>query len=242
MDLHDEPVLTRPTETTVAFHLLGTPGYRACRELERELAEQASLLGRATILLCEHAPLITVGRQGSWGDIGLTVAELQRRNLAVQWVSRGGGTVLHGPGQLAVYPVVPLDWFGWSEEELESRLLKGIATALEQMGFPCQASPGHHGIWGRSGQLVASGVDSLERASRFGAYLNVHPRMKDGRYLETTRRPPPGARPGAMSCLLAEQQRPVKMSTIRSVVIEHLARQLGSDDYHLYTGHPHLGT
>ena len=94
MDLHDESVLTRPTETTVAFHLLGQPGYLACRELERELAEQASLLGRATILLCEHAPLITVGRQGSWGDIGMTIAELQRRGSNLEKACRDGAWLL----------------------------------------------------------------------------------------------------------------------------------------------------
>ena len=240
MDMHDESVLTRPADTTVAFHLLAERDFQACRELERELAEQASLEGKATILLCEHPPLITVGRQGSWGDIRLTADQLRRRRLRVQWVSRGGGTILHGPGQLAIYPVVPLDWFGWSEQELERRLLEGIAAALRQIGFPCRSDPGRHGIWGRSGQLVASGVDSLERSSRFGAYINVHPRLTESRFLETTRQPPPGTGDGTMSCLLAEQQRPVKMPTVRSLVIEHFARQLGSDDYHLYTGHPRL--
>ena len=240
MDTHDESDLACSADTTVAFHLLGELDYQACRELERELAEQASLFGRATILLCEHPPLITVGRQGSWRDIHFSADQLRRRRLSVQWVSRGGGSILHGPGQLAVYPVVPLDWFGWSEQELERRLLEGITAALEQIGFPCRSEPDLHGIWGRSGQLVASGVDSLEQASRFGAYINVHPGLTESRFLETTRQPPTGAGEGVMSSLLAEQQRPVKMPTVRSAVIEHFARQLGCDDYHLYTGHPRL--
>ena len=117
---------------------------------------------------------------------------------------------------------------------------QAIAAALEQLGFPCRAFPGYHGIWGRSGQLVASGVDSLEQASRFGAYLNVHPKMNESRFIKTSRQASPAGAAGPMSCLLAEQQRPVKMSTVRSVLVEHLARQLGSDDYHLYTGHPGL--
>ena len=129
MDMHDESVLTRPADTTVAFHLLAERDFQACRELERERSEQASLEGKATILLCEHPPLITVGRQGSWGDIRLTADQLRRHRLRVQWVSRGGGTILHGPGQLAIYPVVPLDWFGWSEQELERRLLEEDSIA-----------------------------------------------------------------------------------------------------------------
>jgi len=240
MHSHDDSVITESVDCTVGFHLLGQIDELACRDLQWELAEQASLYGKATILLCEHPRLITVGRQGSWRDIRFSADELRRRQLAVRWVSRSGGTILHGPGQLAVYPVVPLDWFGWSEEELECRLLTAIADALGQLGFPCRPHPELHGIWGRAGQLVASGVDSWCKASRFGAYINVHPSMTESGYLETTSNFPAGSRNGSMSCLLAEQRRPVRMSKVRSVVIEEFARQLGSDDYHLYTGAPAL--
>ena len=60
------------------FHLLGQIDELACRDLQWELAEQASLYGKATILLCEHPRLITVGRQGSWRDIRFTADELRR--------------------------------------------------------------------------------------------------------------------------------------------------------------------
>ena len=70
--------------------------------------------GRITVLLCEHPALISVGRTGSRGHIRLTNEQLRMRQLEVRWVSRGGGCVLHGPGQIAVYPIVPLRWHGWT--------------------------------------------------------------------------------------------------------------------------------
>ena len=88
-------------------------------EFERALALQRALVYQATqepetvaILLCEHPPLITVGRQGSPAHIRFSPEELQARRWPVRWVNRGGGCWLHLPGQLAIYPVVPLPRHG----------------------------------------------------------------------------------------------------------------------------------
>ena len=62
----------------------------------------------ACLILCEHPPLITVGRQGSRGHIRFDTEELFVRGWPVRWVNRGGGCLLHLPGQLAIYPILPL--------------------------------------------------------------------------------------------------------------------------------------
>ncbi|MFM8218308.1 MAG: lipoyl protein ligase domain-containing protein, partial [Planctomycetaceae bacterium] len=60
---------------------------------------------RGMLLICEHPPAITIGRAGSRTHVGLTPGELAARELEVRWTNRGGGAVLHAPGQVAVYPV-----------------------------------------------------------------------------------------------------------------------------------------
>src|SRR6266567_9392054 len=90
-------------------YLLGLVEFEAALRLQRLLVYQASgEPAQAALVLCEHPPLITVGRQGSHAHILYDREELAARRWPVRWVNRGGGCLLHLPGQLAVYPVLPL--------------------------------------------------------------------------------------------------------------------------------------
>ena len=86
-----------------------------------EVAARTDIHG--TILVCEHPPSITIGREGSFADVLVEREELMSRSMEVRWINRGGGTFVHLPGQLAVYVVVPLN-------RLKLGLL-GFRTALE---------------------------------------------------------------------------------------------------------------
>ena len=50
------------------------------------------------LLMCEHPPLITVGREGSREHILASPQELISRELDVRWLNRGGGCLVHAPG------------------------------------------------------------------------------------------------------------------------------------------------
>src|SRR5436190_9986850 len=95
-------------------HLLGVVPFDAALALQQRLVYECGgeRAARAVILLCEHEPLVTVGRQGSRLHVRADDEELARRGLEVRWVKRGGGAIVHAPGQLAAYAVVPLMRFG----------------------------------------------------------------------------------------------------------------------------------
>ncbi len=44
-----------------------------------------------TLLVCEHPPIITIGRGGSRAQLRASAAELASRQIEVRWVNRGGG-------------------------------------------------------------------------------------------------------------------------------------------------------
>src|SRR5262245_757277 len=98
------------TAGALRAYLLGSTDFDAALQLQHALVSQVAGEHRAAALvLCEHPPLITVGREGSPLDIRCGPEELRARRWRVRWVNRGGGTMLHLPGQLAVYPVIPLE-------------------------------------------------------------------------------------------------------------------------------------
>ena len=233
---------TAPQETeqqspAVETFLLGRIDYRRCLALQRRLIGRIGERrdGQIALLLCEHPRVITVGRGGSPGEIAADSQLLRSRQIEVRWVNRGGGCLVHCPGQLAVYPIVPLRWHGFSVGEYLERLQAGIVETLDELGIRGHTPPGRCGIWGRSGQLAAVGVAVRNWVTYYGAYLNVCPPMGLFRLVESD--PLEHAR---MSCLLAERRGAARMSTVRAGLVRHLTEAFGCTRYHLYTGHPLL--
>ena len=256
----------KPREFAAHFHLLGSVDYEDCLSAQRRLAYDAMTRGdgRMVVLLCEHPPLITIGRGGSRGDLRFTPAELLARQLEIRYVSRGGGTLLHGPGQLAIYPIVPLMWQGWTIGAYLRRLQAGVRGALADLGFRTGSLAGRFGLWGRAGLLAPVGIAVKHGTATHGAFLNVNPDMRDMRRiaiggdrgqgsgdgkqeapnrnsksqisnLKSEMRNPP-----TFSSLLSEHGRAVKMTSVRAAIVQHLAEAFGCENYHLHTGHPLL--
>ena len=219
--------------------LLGRVGYLDCLELQQRLLRQVADRddGQIVLLLCEHPEVITIGRGGSPSQIARQSGVLRSREIEVHWTNRGGGCMLHAPGQLAIYPIVPLRWHDFSVGEYLDRLQAAVAETLGELGVRIQATPGRYGVWGRTGQLAALGVAVRDWVTWHGAFVNVAPPLGLFRLVESD---PIGQT--AMSSLVAERRGPVRMPTVRAAMVSRLAAALGCDRYHLYTGHPWLAS
>ena len=115
-----------PSPALQAF-LLGQIDFDRALALQQRLVEEAHNRGdgQITLLLCEHPTIITIGRAGSPSDVATQNSLIRNGQIEVRWVNRGGGAMLHCPGQLAIYPIVPLRWQAWQAE-------KGTGTFCEQ--------------------------------------------------------------------------------------------------------------
>jgi lipoyl(octanoyl) transferase len=191
--------------------------------------------GQIVLLLCEHPNVITIGRGGSPGDVNRDSRVLQSREIEVVYANRGGGCLLHCPGQLAIYPLTPLAWHGFTVGDFLERLQTGIIETLDDLGVRARFQPGRHGIWGRTGQLAAVGMAVRNWVTYYGAYLNVDPPLGLFRVVESD--PMDHTR---MSSLAAERRGTIRMPTVRAALVRHLTEAFGCDRYHLFTGHPLL--
>ncbi|MGH7138135.1 MAG: lipoyl(octanoyl) transferase LipB [Pirellulales bacterium] len=224
-----------PPTPAVEAHLLGSVDFDDCLALQQRLVYETSGRGdgQITLLICEHPLKITVGRQGSRAHIQLSQHELTSRQIDIRWVNRGGGCLVHAPGQLAVYPIVPLQRWSFSIGEYLTRLQCGLSEALDDMACHAAPRPGRFGLWGHTGQVVSVAAAVKSWVTYYGAYVNVAPALYPFRWVQTD---PLDQTP--MSSLAADRRRPVRMSGIREALVRRLTAAWGSERYHIYTGHP----
>lgn len=139
---HRSPT-AEPLSPAVETFLLGSVPFLRCLDLQERLRRQVAERddGQIIVLLCEHPEVITIGRGGRPSDVTGRGA-LRSREIETHWVNRGGGTLIHCPGQLAVYPIVPLRWHDLSPGEYLHRLQAALAETLIELGVQVHVPPG----------------------------------------------------------------------------------------------------
>jgi lipoate-protein ligase B len=123
-------------------------------------------------LLCEHHPVITLGRRGRAEHILRSSEQLADAGIEVEMASRGGEVTYHGPGQLVGYPVFRLR--GGVVAHLES-MASGIVTVLAQLGVEAEWRRACPGVWVGDAKICAFGVHVRHGVAIHGFALNVCP-------------------------------------------------------------------
>jgi lipoyl(octanoyl) transferase len=227
---------TQADTAALEVHLLGLVDFDAALTLQERLVFEIS--GRedrqGALLLCEHPPLITLGREASIADVLADETDLRSAGIEIRWVSRGGGAVVHAPGQLAVYPILPLDRLGIGLGEYRRRLEDAMIAVCRDQRIPARSRGFETGLWSRAGQVACFGASVTSWVSSHGIYLNVDP---EPGFLRLVRTNPPGER---STSLQAQRVRRTSMGSVRESVIRHVVEQFGYDRFHVYTGHPLL--
>ena len=91
---------------------LGRVDYSTALKLQRTLVELRKA-GQITdtLLLLEHPPVITLGRNAKRKNVLVSEEQASRAGVEIFECDRGGDVTYHGPGQLVGYPIFDLRGF-----------------------------------------------------------------------------------------------------------------------------------
>ena len=99
------------------------------------------------LLLCEHPPVITFGRNAKRENLLANENVLRQKNVALHDTNRGGDVTFHGPGQIVGYPILDLGAIRrdvhWYVRTLEEVMIRASAD----FGLTAFRIPGRTGIW-----------------------------------------------------------------------------------------------
>lgn len=93
----------------IHYLYLGRTAYDEALRLQEELVElrRDGRVGNVLLLL-EHPPVLTLGRNANRVNVLASDEMLARRGVTLHSISRGGDVTFHGPGQLIGYPIFDL--------------------------------------------------------------------------------------------------------------------------------------
>jgi len=158
----------------IRFAYLGRTDYHACWKLQESLFRER-FQGHIpdTLLLTEHNPVYTIGRNGT--DLHLLAGEeeLRRRGITVVRNDRGGDITYHGPGQLVGYPILDLHGYYLDLHRYLRDIEEVIIQALALYGIRGERIPEYTGVWVEGEKICAIGIKCSRWVTMHGFALNV---------------------------------------------------------------------
>lgn len=128
-----------------------------------------------TLVLLEHEPVITLGRNADTGGVTASPQLLAELGIAVHRVERGGQATYHGPGQAVLYPILDLKKAGLGVKRYVELLEEVMILAAGKAGVKAWRIAGKPGIFCEEGKLGAIGVAVTRGISFHGLALNACP-------------------------------------------------------------------
>ena len=204
-----------------------------------------------TLLLLEHEPLLTLGRNSGRANVVASDELLAKRGVRIYETTRGGDVTYHGPGQLIAYPIVDLRGtfaarpgaapLGARENSASPestvprlgavdyvrRLEDAVMRTCGEYGVATQRICGRTGVWTIASlehpekKLCAMGVHISAGITSHGLALNVTTDLRDFELIV-----PCGIADRGVTNLEKEINPPKEVPTLQSAG-DSLARNLG---------------
>ena len=209
-------------DQTLDAYWLGRADYATTWQLQEQLRERVLAGGPEVLLLCEHPPVLTLGKSASSAEIMADATTLAAHGVTVQRTSRGGKVTYHGPGQLVIYPIVRLRH---GIVHHVAALANAAVRVAAQLGVTAAFERERVGVFVAGRKLAAIGVHVQRRVTIHGLALNVTSEstaaFRHGWFW------PCGELGGQVTCLNEHTTSPCSIEAVAQMLTTALGSELG---------------
>lgn len=190
--------------------------YRDAQDLQERLVDCRRQWPFDLLILLEHPPVITFGRNSKPGNLLWSPEALKSAGIACSTSRRGGDITLHGPGQLVGYPIVDLTFYQKDLHRFLRLLEQVLIRTLADYGLAGESVPGKTGVWINGRKIASIGLAVRHWISYHGFALNIDNDLAVFRAIV-----PCGLPDITMTSMSRELDRPVDKNAVAEAVIHH---------------------
>jgi lipoyl(octanoyl) transferase len=201
---------------------LGRVPYAEALELQARLVaeRQRGVIGD-TLLLLEHDPVFTLGRNARPDHVLFPAHALRARGYEVFETGRGGDVTYHGPGQLVGYPILDLK----PDRQDVHRYMRGLEEVMlrtcAEYGLAARRIQGLTGCWIDDDKIGAIGVRLSRWVTSHGFAFNVNVELAPFQLIV-----PCGIQDKGVTSLKRLLGRDIDMAEVTAHLARHLAEVL----------------
>jgi lipoyl(octanoyl) transferase len=151
----------------------GVMAYREAQACQEELINHRQRWPFDLLIILEHPPVITFGRNTNSGNLLWSAEALQAAGIECVVSRRGGDITLHGPGQMVGYPIVDLNHYNRDLHRFLRLLEEVLIRTLHDFGLEGGSVPGKTGVWVSGRKIASIGLAVRRWISYHGFALNV---------------------------------------------------------------------
>ena len=156
----------------VESQYLGLIDFDKALEVQHQFHAQVSADKKAYILGLEHTLVMTLGLRAHKLDINSFCSKPW--TAPVFKISRGGLATIHNPGQLVIYPIVDLKYYGVSVKQFVQVLFEATQKTLRELGiestFDLCDQPG---VYTSRGKIAFCGLQIKNGITMHGLSINI---------------------------------------------------------------------
>ncbi len=154
---------------------LGRVAYTEAVDLQESVrADLRAGTGLEALLLLEHPPVYTLGRNADSLDLLVDRSAAAARGIELHETNRGGKITYHGPGQLVGYPVLDLNPDRRDVRRFIADLQRVLIGTLAHFGIEAEArQQPFTGVWVGDRKIASFGVHLSRWLTMHGFALNV---------------------------------------------------------------------
>jgi lipoyl(octanoyl) transferase len=184
------------------------------------------------LYLCEHKPVITLGKAAKEQNILLSEDFLKEKEIETFHINRGGDVTFHGLGQITGYPILDLDFFT-SDLKVYMRMLEEVMIkTIAIYGIEGYRIEDATGVWVNSTidnqpkKIAAFGVKTSRWITMHGFALNVNVDLNYFNYINPCGFSDKGVTSIASELKLKKEE--VKIDEIKLVLLDNFATVFNS--------------